>query len=374
MEGNGGEARVTVIMGTRAQVIKMAPVLLELERQAVEYRLVLTGQHRDTVAELLEEFGVRTGGRLLVDRPDVKGRGEAVTWLARVVWRLWRSRKGWAGTRSGPAEVLVHGDTFSTLVGAVVARLAGARVLHVEAGLRSHDWRNPFPEELVRVAVSRLAHVGYCPGEWACGNLRSRKLRVVDTGANTILDSLRLAVGRTSVPDGAERAGPAVVSIHRFENLYSGERLARILSTVEAISERFPVLMVLHPSTRKRLEQTGDLEVLESNPRVSLRARMTYLPFMRHLAEAALVVTDGGSNQEELSYLGVPTLLMRTATERREGLGDNVVLDGLDARVSERFVETVAEGGHRGSAKLDSECCPSEVIVADILRRLEQGD
>lgn len=362
--------RLVAILGTRAQTIKMAPLLAELERQGLPFRLLLTGQHRETIDELLDEFDIRTSRERLYDGPEIKGMAQAAQWMLRTAWTLWRRRNNWAPRPRRNTIVLAHGDTFTTLLAASVGWLVRARVAHVEAGLRSYDWRHPFPEELTRLIVTRFAHIAYCPGEWACGNLNPDRQAVVDTGANTILDALRTATAAPPRPEASVNHPYAVVSVHRFENLYSGERMDIILGTIRQLAELIRVILVLHPTTRKRLTELGELDALEQNPAIELRPRMTYIPFMQLISQARLVVSDGGSNQEELSYLGIPTLLMRMATERQEGLGSNVTLSRFDP---ERISETIRRAVHGEEKTSRSELPasqPAATIVNDLRERL----
>ena len=336
---------ITAIIGTRAQLIKMAPVLLELESRGLCYNLLFTGQHQETMQELLQEFGVTTSPTYTYTGPEVSGIARMLTWLPGTLFRLLRRRRQWLPRGGpGPDVVLVHGDTFSTLLGALAGRLAGLRVGHVEAGLRSFHLLHPFPEELTRLLTFRLAHIAYAPGAWACENLqRYQRLQVVNTGANTLLDAVRIAVD-AQLP-GMEAPGEpyCVASIHRFENIYNRERLEHVVSLLERVAQHYRVVMVLHPATRNRLTETGLLERLEANPGFHLVPRMGYSRFMQLIAGGRFVITDGGSNQEELSYLGIPTLLMRRATERREGLEETAVLCGYDPAVLTRFLAQLPE-------------------------------
>ncbi len=355
--------QVVCVIGTRAQLIKMAPVMQLMERRGLGYRLVLTGQHRATMRELLEEFGIRTPATLLYDGAEVSGIGRMLLWLPPMLWRLVRLLRRYAADRPQRLEVLVHGDTFSTLLGALAGRIAGGRVLHVESGLRSFNIWHPFPEELTRLAVFRLAQVAFCPGAWAAQNLAGRRgIRIVDTGENTLLDSVRFAVSENDGGDGAGEQAYCVASIHRFENIFNLERFRAIVGMLERIAEHTPVVFVLHPATQRRLESSGLYPALAANPGFRLVPRMTYVPFMGLVAGARFVVTDGGSNQEELSYLGIPALLMRQATERPEGLGRNVVLSNYDPAVVETFLAALPEGRRLG-VPLGGSSAPSAVIV-----------
>lgn len=364
--------RIVAILGTRAQVIKMAPLLAVLERRHIPYRLLMSGQHRATVDDLLDEFGITTPRERLYEGPEVKGMAQAAFWLPRVAWRLWRGRNDWAPKPRKKTVVLAHGDTFTTLLSAFVGRLAGATVAHVEAGLRSSNWRHPFPEEITRVLVSRVANIAYCPGTWACSNLDERQMAIVNTKANTILDALRIALDKQDACRESDGIPYAVVSVHRFENLYSKERMQIILDTIDQLAKRLQVTLVLHPTTEKRLSELGRLEELQKNQNIELRPRMTYVSFMQLIACSRLVISDGGSNQEELSYLGIPTLLMRMATERQEGLNDNVILSCFDIERINKATESVYTDPLRQAISLPPHY-PSNIIVDDLMKRVRMS-
>ncbi|NEZ03429.1 UDP-N-acetyl glucosamine 2-epimerase [Wenzhouxiangella sp. XN201] len=364
--------RIVAILGTRAQVIKMAPLLASFEHRHIPYRLLMTGQHQETIDELLDEFGITTPREALYEGREIKGIAQATFWLVRTAWRLWRRRASWAPSPRKHTVVLAHGDTFTTLLAAFVGRITGTTVAHVESGLRSFNWRHPFPEEITRLLVLGVADIAYCPGTWACRNINRRRVVIVDTQANTILDALRIALDRPHTARSDSDIPYAVVSVHRFENLYSRERMRVILDTVDRLAQRLNVVFVLHPTTKKRLSELNSLEDLQRNPNIELHSRMTYVPFMQLIAHSRLVITDGGSNQEELSYLGIPTLLMRMATERQEGLDSNVVLSRFDPECITRAVETVDTDPSRQTIKLPPQY-PVDIIVDDLLTRLPES-
>jgi len=350
---------IICVIGTRAQLIKMAPVLRELERRNLPYLFYLTGQHEKTIDDLLAEFGIRTTPVRLARR-EVAGLLAMAVWVPSTIFRLLRA---WpAVSPETRAIVLTHGDTFTTVIAALVGRLKGARVAHVEAGLRSFNLLHPFPEELTRLAVFRLSDVSFCPNEWAMGNMAGHTTDVVNTQGNTLIDALEFAC--TQRPGGVPAAEPyGIVSIHRFENIFNQRRLRNIVRLLEIASENATLKFVLHPATRKKLERYGLLEVLRKMSRLSLVDRMGYIRFVSLLRDAAFVITDGGSNQEELSYLGVPAFLMRRKTERTEGLGQNIVLGNYSEGALRRFLADLSILRKPASPQT---AFPS-VIVADYL-------
>lgn len=336
---NTADRFLTVVIGTRAQLIKMAPLLRALEEGGHHYRLLLTGQHQTTMQALLDDFGILTEAEVLYSGKEISGIGRMALWLPLMLFRMLRRRHQLLRAPGGePSLVLVHGDTFSTLLGALAGRLAGCPVGHVESGLRSFNPLNPFPEEITRLLVFRLTSVAFCPGAWATGNMTKYRAEVVNTEHNTLLDALRFAVSAAPSETADTPARYCVASTHRFENLFFRHRLDWILATITRIAETRDVIFVLHPATERRLRQSGLIEVLAANPRIHLRERMAYLPFVRLLRGADFVMTDGGSNQEELHYLQKPTLLLRSATERREGMDEQAVLSNYRDETVTRFL------------------------------------
>lgn len=329
---------IHAIIGTRAQLIKTAPVLLELERRGARIDLILTGQHSETMQQLLDDFGVRTRPAWLWEGTEVTGVLQMGQWWVRSAVRLLRERDVWLPMRDPDHDViLVHGDTVSTLLGACVGHKLKLPVAHLESGLRSFNLFHPFPEELTRLAVFRLADYAFCPGQWAVANLQGRVGNIVDTRHNTLLDAVRAVLCNAPIR-GCAQHRYAVASVHRFENLRSRSRLSWIVDRVCWVAQRFPVNFVLHPVTAKRLEQTGLRARLDAEPGVHMLNRMVYSDFLRMIAGADVVLTDGGSNQEELYYLGKPTVLLRDATERQEGIGVNVLLSHYDRANIEAFI------------------------------------
>lgn len=326
-----------VVLGTRAQVIKMAPIMRELSRRDIPYNLVHTGQHHESIRESLYEFGLQPPDVYLDRRNgEAETREDFARWLLRVVPRMCSKARS---IIRRPGEMLIHGDTVSTVLGALLGKLSGCTIVHVEAGLRSFDIWNPFPEELCRLAAFYLADHYLCPDEEAAANLSRYPGKKIVLGGNTLYDSVRFALERGG--RASDFSQPyAVASIHRYENVFDQERFESIiLPELLEISGQVPVIFVLHPVTRRALVRYGWWEEMKATEGIRLCERMGYVHFINLLRDAEFVVTDGGSNQEELSYLGVPCLLLRKATERQEGLGANVMLSGLEKVEVHRFLQ-----------------------------------
>lgn len=334
--------RILVLIGTKAQFIKTAPILRELDARGIPYRLVYTGQHSETFDLLEASFGTRLPDDVLVPNFEAATHGRFLSWIFRY-WRavLSRVRNGaWKGTRVG----IVHGDTASTLFGAMTVRLAGGVVAHVEAGLRSPRLLEPFPEEIIRRLVSRWSRLHFAPDELARRNLIGVRGQVICTQGNTLKDALRLSLGRLSdVELAGGHAGYAVVSMHRSENLSNRGVFDMLMQAVMETASILPVRFVLHPATREKITATGWLPRLQAVPGLMLMDRMDYPEFVHLLVGARFLMTDGGSNQEEAAMMGLPTLLLRRATERMDGVGGNVELSDLLPERIRAFVHRHAD-------------------------------
>jgi UDP-N-acetylglucosamine 2-epimerase (non-hydrolysing) len=318
---------IHVFVGTKAQFIKMAPVMLELDRREIPYNFIDAGQHASVTQDLVGEFSLRAPDvRLRNDRTSITTFPQAILWTFSTLARaLFRSREVFRTIFRGTGGVcLIHGDTLTTLISLVHAKRCGLMVAHVEAGLRSHSLFNPFPEELIRLIAMRYSDTLFAPTPEAYDNLRAMGLEAksILVRGNTIADAVRFV--REHSDQGERPTKPyAVITCHRVETLYSRARLAFLVELVARVSEQWRVLFVLHEPTRQHLARSGLLTALESSPNVDLLPLQPYGRFITLLDGAEFVVTDGGSIQEEAHLLGLPCLLIRTKTERPDGIGQN---------------------------------------------------
>ncbi len=354
---------IVLFYGTTAEAIKLAPVARRLHAQGVAYEQWLTLQQADTVTAALPALGLPPADQVLANgrsgRP-LAGPVDILFWVASMVG--WTLRHGPAARRrlrrSGPSVVVVHGDTMTSVVGAVLAKVLGADCAHVEAGLRSGDWRHPFPEELDRRIVGRLADVHYAPSPAAVEALADRP-GVVPTHRNTVVDAVldqSVEVGQ----DDTDLYG--LVLLHRFEFLTNA---ALVETTLTALQELSPHRLLLVADDQARHVLGARLAALPTD-RFTVTDKLPHAEFTRALAGAAFVVTDSGGVQEETALLGVPTLVHRKATERQDGLGSNAVLSLWEPTTVERFIASYKD--HRRPAHTPS-TSPSDLIVKDLMTR-----
>lgn len=339
---------LTFIYGTRPEALKLWPVLREAKRRKVPFRTICTGQHVDLLAGTMVRPTVHLG---------VQSLGDPVEYVERCLPILTESQRG---KRLG--TVVVQGDTASALVGARFAAQEHLPLAHIEAGLRSHDPNDPWPEEGFRVEIDRLATYRFCPTGGNLYNLayvngvinpdwgvpKSQVVRQTHVTGNTIVDALRLMRVARETPKGF-----VLVTLHRRESF--GEPLATILRGLRNFAASHPdtaILWPLHPNPNV-LES---LQRVPMPPNVLMRGPIPYKGFVQLLAAANCVLTDSGGVVEEAATLGVPIVCARNKTERPEAfeLPGNVLV-GTDS-------ELAIEGNLRLKYHDHDLCRPSTVF------------
>lgn len=338
---------IHVFIGTKAQYVKMAPVIIELDKRGVPINLIDSGQHSNLSKKYRQFFKIREPDTLLRrDKADITGVVEMVLWLIalviRIVFMPGLIKRTWFKNQRGVC--LVHGDTPTTAISTLAARRCGISVVHVESGLRSFNNFHPFPEEIIRQMVMRWANILISNSEWTRQNLlrMNYEEKIVNVEGNTNIDSLRLINEQSADYDFQIdfKKSYAVFSIHRVETILSKRRLKVIADLVVSVSKDHNVLFCVHPPTRKRLLKTGLLKLLETTSGATLVPLLPYPEFIGALRKSDFVVSDGGSIQEECYYLGIPCLVMRYHTERLEGIGENIVLSKFDPSIINNFLES----------------------------------
>jgi UDP-N-acetylglucosamine 2-epimerase (non-hydrolysing) len=315
---------VAIVLGTRPEAIKLAPVYLELQtRPRLEPLLIATGQHREMLNQVLEVFELTPDLNF-----DIMEHGQTLAGVtARAITVLDQ-----AFEEREPDTVLVQGDTASTFVGALTAYYRQIDVGHVEAGLRSGDKYSPFPEEIFRQLTAEIADLHFAATTRARDNLLSEGVdpdAVFVTG-NTVIDALHQTRAKLPTLSGTEfewadklNGRILLVTAHRRENL--GVPFTRICTAIADIVRRFDDLTVIFPMHLNPKVRGAATELLGGLDRVHLCEPLDYVTFVPLMARADLIITDSGGIQEEAPALGVPVLVVRDTTERPEGVDAGVV-------------------------------------------------
>jgi UDP-N-acetylglucosamine 2-epimerase (non-hydrolysing) len=333
--------KILSIIGTRPEVIKMAPVIREIQNRpaAFDSTVVVTGQHREMSQPYLDLFGIEADADLAIMQENQTLDSIFVNILAALPALLRKIQ---------PDILLVQGDTSSAFAAALAAYHAKIRVGHVEAGLRTGNKYNPFPEEINRRLIGAVADLHFAPTAGARENLLREGVAeesIFVTG-NTVIDALRMVVRDQYVftdevlsrIDYAERR-VICVTTHRRESF--GEPLKNTLRALREIAARYPDVEIVLPVHYTPNVREHVYKMLQGAERIHLMEPLSYEPFVQLLNKSYLILTDSGGVQEEAPGLGKPVLVLRETTERPEGLAAGTArLVGTDVA---RIVSATAE-------------------------------
>lgn len=339
-------AKFIVVAGARPNFMKIAPIMEAFRLRGgngagPSMLLVHTGQHYDQ--NMSESFFED----LRIPKPDINlevGSGSHAEQTARIMVAFER-----VCLDHQPDWVIVVGDVNSTIACAITAKKLGAKVAHVEAGLRSNDMT--MPEEINRLCTDAIADLLFTTDVISTENLRREGIQdtKIHFVGNTMIDSLLRFVNdarSTPLPEGVTDRGFAVLTLHRPSNVDRPSTLAGILDAVVDISALVPIVFPVHPRTLGRLEEFGLLARLEAHGNIHITGPLSYLPFLGLVSRSQLVLTDSGGIQEETTVLGIPCLTLRSNTERPVtcDVGTNVLV-GSDPQAIRRAAFAALNGG-----------------------------
>ena len=306
---------ITIVLGTRPEAIKLAPVIRAFQQhEEFRTRVVLTGQHREMVSQVMELFALQADLDLALMAPN-----QTLTHVTCAALQGLQEEFG----RNRPRLVLVQGDTTTAFASALAAFYEQIPVGHVEAGLRTNNLFDPFPEEANRRLISQLAVLHFAPTERSAANLRASGVvgETVTTG-NTVIDALLLMADKAPelVIDGLDWHHQRVLlaTVHRRENW--GERLQEIGRGFLAVLDRFPDTALLLPLHRNPTVREPLQALLGNHPRAFLTDPLDYDRLVAAMRGCTLLLTDSGGLQEEAPALGKPVLVLRRTTERPEAV------------------------------------------------------
>ena len=311
--------KIMCTVGTRPEAIKMAPVILALKKQPwAEVRVLATAQHRHMLDQVLNFFGIEPDIDLNIMRPNQS----LTTLTARLLLDMDDVLQA-----EKPDVVLVQGDTTTVMTVALACFYHRIPIGHVEAGLRTWDMQNPFPEEANRVIAGKLARWHFAPTEGSRQNLLKEGVpdaEIVVAG-NTVIDALLMAAAKDleiTVPlDPTKRL--VLVTSHRRENF--GEPFRNICRALRTLAETNPAVQFLYPvHPNPNVKDVAD-ELLAGLPNFTLCEPLDYAPFIAAMKRAYIILTDSGGVQEEAPALGKPVLVLRDETERPEAVDQGVV-------------------------------------------------
>lgn len=326
-----GKLKIMVVFGTRPEAIKMAPLVLELQKQreTIETITVVTAQHRQMLDQVLEIFNIVPDYDL-----DIMGKSQTLLDItSKILNQLDPVIK-----KEKPDMVLVHGDTTTTFAASLVAFYNQVRIGHVEAGLRTFDKYSPYPEEMNRQMTDDLADLYFAPTSESKANLLKEnhpESSIVVTG-NTAIDALKLTVQENYHHEVLDQLDPAkkiiLVTMHRREN--QGAPMRAVFGALREMVDQEPDIEVVYPVHLSPAVQEAANDLLGDHDRIHLIAPLDVLDFHNLASRSYFIMSDSGGVQEEAPSLGKPVLVLRDTTERPEGVkAGTLKLVGTDPAV-----------------------------------------
>ena len=326
-----GKLKIMVVFGTRPEAIKMAPLVLELQKQreTIETITVVTAQHRQMLDQVLETFNIVPDYDL-----DIMGKSQTLLEItSKILNQLDPVIK-----KEKPDMVLVHGDTTTTFAASLVAFYNQVRIGHVEAGLRTFDKYSPYPEEMNRQMTDDLADLYFVPTGESKANLlieNHPESAIVVTG-NTAIDALKLTVQEDYHHEVLDQLDPAkkviLVTMHRREN--QGQPMRAVFGALREMVDQEPTIEVVYPVHLSPAVQEAANDLLGEHDRIHLIEPLDVLDFHNLASRSYFIMSDSGGVQEEAPSLGKPVLVLRDTTERPEGVkAGTLKLVGTDPAV-----------------------------------------
>jgi len=322
--------KIFIIFGTRPEAIKMAPVVLYLkEKSGWDIRVCITGQHTNMLYQVLDIFKIKPDYDLNIMRKKQTLYHITTSVLEKLNTVFEKER---------PGLVMVHGDTTTSFAAALAAYYRQIPVAHVEAGLRSYDKYNPFPEEINRVFVDKISDLLFAPTNLGKQNLIKEQVpanKIFVTG-NTVIDALLRILNKRKAGKSRPKylmnknSRLILVTAHRRENF--GQPITNICHALKKIAELFPDIEIVYPVHPNPNIKEPVYQLLGKIKRIHLIEPLSYPDFINLINESYLVLTDSGGLQEEAPSLGKPVLVLRKVTERPEGVtAGTVEIVGTDS-------------------------------------------
>ena len=307
--------KILFIFGTRPEAIKLSPVIKEFRSSGImDTKIILTGQHKEMVEQIMESFHIKFDKNLNIMQTS-QSLSQITSKCLIGLQEIFNNFK--------PSLIIVQGDTSTAFAGALAGFYNNIPIAHVEAGLRTNNKIDPFPEELNRRLISQIASLHFCPTKKAKLNLINEKIdgEIFITG-NTVIDSLFYLSKNSSLPKidklNWSLKKIILITVHRRENW--GENLVRICKGILSISKRFEDINIVIPMHKNPIVREIIISILSGYKNIFLTEPFDYGEFVAVMKESELILSDSGGIQQEAPVLGKPVLVLRETTERSEGI------------------------------------------------------
>jgi len=344
-------SKIAIVIGTKAELIKTFPVMLELQRRKKDYWFIHTGQH--PLGDASEEFGIKRPDFILSPEPKIstkfwsKINRLSIFWSFSMIFKIKKQLR-----KLHPKYVIYHGDTMST----AAASIGSSKFLnkgktwknvHLEAGLRSGSMWEPFPEEISRRISDRFSDILFAVSDLTEKQLKNEKKKgeIIKVG-NTIIDSALFVHENAKKKLKKKNYEYALINLHRHENLRNKKRMEKIIEMLSQIKSK--AIWPLHDNTRHYLEKYNLMKEVKKIKNIEITPLVDYFTFIFLLSNCKYLIVDGGSIQEESLVFKKPCILIRKKTERQEGLSSGInFLTYMKVNTAKKIIEKIEEGNFK---------------------------
>ncbi len=340
-------SKIAIVLGTKAELIKCMPVMLELQNQDKDYWFIHTGQH--PLGKACKQFNIKKPDYILSKEPKKstkfwsKINSNSISWSFKMLFKIKKVIK-----ELNPKYVIYHGDTMSTAIASMASsKLFNSKKewesVHLEAGLRSGSLREPFPEEISRKISSYFSDILLAVSDLTESNLikaYGNKKKIIKIG-NTIIDSSMIIHNKFKRKFIKENMEYVLINIHRHEHLNNQKNLAKIVEIINSIETKG--IWPLHDNTEKFLRKYNLFDMIDKK-KIIITPLKSYGEFICLLANCKYLIADGGSIQEESLVFNKPCLILRHVTERQEGLETGINFLTMDIKEGREVISKMEKG------------------------------
>lgn len=345
---------VYIFMGTTAEFIKLAPVIKEFKKRKIKFKIITSGQNKVNFEDLAGYLGLIKADIALKEKSPKSSLFLFFIWTIKTLFGgLISLYPEFKGLNKKNSYFIVHGDTISSTIGSLIGKIYRLKLVHIESGLRSFNFFEPFPEEICRFINMHLADILFCPNEWSVNNIKHLAGTKVNTKQNTLIETFLWAKNTYRDLSFIKKfKNYYILYIRRQEHIYfQKEWTKKIIATIVENADKSLNCLFTINILNAELVPSG---------KVTKIPKLPYVDFMKLMMNAQFIATDGCTNQEEAYYMGIPLLSLRNLTERQEGLGENIVISKGNMNIIKDFLKNYNKYKRR---PVVVEQQPSKIIV-----------
>lgn len=349
-------------VGTTAELIKLAPIIYELKNRKIDFKFITSGQTSIQFEDLRDYVGDINVYKAFKEKSGRSSIPLFGIWALRsFLTGVFSLKLEFKGLNKNNSYFIIHGDTVSSLIGAFIAKIYGLKLVHIESGLRSFDFLEPFPEEICRYIIIHLADILFAPNKWALDNLKGLSGEKINTFQNTLIEPCKWALNSKNIASSTKYShGYYILTMHRQEHILFRKEWTRaiIKFVIKNTDKNLHCIIIAHHLTTEFIQNLKFSPLIRK--KLTILSRLPYAEFMKLMNGSKFIATDGCTNQEEAYYMGKPLLALRNRTERVEGLNKNTILAKGKKKIIQKFLNNYKNYETR---PVYSKMKPSKIVV-----------